>query len=233
MRPAVLIAAVAFTLGLAGCGDKEADQRKAFVTFLQTRILDKPGIHVPQLTADEREAFGPYAEHYAIITAFHATMNESVSPRLASAMSKGAISSIGDIVERRGDLETAKAAIDAMAAALGDDVARADAAYHKLAQPAEVKAVFDQAYDRLVVATAAAFSGIVPVADQVFAQALDLGAYMQQHRDRVSISGGSLRVSDPATLNAVNAKLQALQASQGAAQAAQARFQSFVYGRAP
>ena len=35
---------------LSGCGDKEPAQRKAFIDFLQTRILDKPVLAVPQLT---------------------------------------------------------------------------------------------------------------------------------------------------------------------------------------
>ncbi len=218
------------TLVLAGCGNREADQRKAFVAFLQTRIIDKPGIHVPQLTADEREAFGPYAAHYAVITDFHRVMNESVSPQLAAAMTKGAISSMGDLVERRGDIELAKTTIDAMAAALGSNVARSDVAHSKLDQPADVKAVYDKAYDRLVTTTAATFGSIVPVADRMFAQALDLGGYLQQHRGKVTIAGAMLRVADAATQKEVNAKLQAFQASQQAAQAAQTRFRTFVYG---
>ncbi len=41
----ILIAAV-----LAGCGDNEADKRKAFIRFLQTRIIDKDGLHMSSLT---------------------------------------------------------------------------------------------------------------------------------------------------------------------------------------
>ncbi|HWT30478.1 MAG TPA: DUF3053 family protein, partial [Propylenella sp.] len=58
----VVIAALA----LAGCGASDAEQKAAFSEFLQTRVLDKTGIHVPQLTDEERESFGQYAEHYAI-----------------------------------------------------------------------------------------------------------------------------------------------------------------------
>ncbi len=37
----LLIAGLGFAL--AGCGNKEAEQRGAFIQFLQTRVLDKPG----------------------------------------------------------------------------------------------------------------------------------------------------------------------------------------------
>ena len=52
-RPIVALA-LALPLLLAACGDKEPEQRAAFTQFLQTRIIDKPGVRVPQLTAEER-----------------------------------------------------------------------------------------------------------------------------------------------------------------------------------
>lgn len=226
----VTIMVVVSALGLAACGDREAEQRKAFVTFLQTRIIDKPGLHVPQLTAEERTSFGPYADQYAIITRFHQVMNESVSPKLAAAMSTGAIQSLGDLVQRRGDLQAAKTIIDQMAAALGDDVAQADEAHRKLDQRPEVRAVFDTAYDRLVTTSAVTFRAIVPVADKTFADALDLAEYMDRHKGVITITGSTLQVSDAATRTEMNAKLQVLQSSQQAVQTAQRQMQTLVYG---
>src|SRR5262245_4725283 len=100
MRRAGLMVAgiVAAALLLAGCGGNEGQQRAAFVQFLQTRILDKPGLHVPQLTDEERARFGPYADHYAIITDFNETMDKSVSPKLMAAMSAGSIRFVSDVV---------------------------------------------------------------------------------------------------------------------------------------
>ena len=53
---------------LAGCGGNEGQQRAAFTEFLQTRILDKPGVHLPRLSDEDKAHFGPYADHYAIIS---------------------------------------------------------------------------------------------------------------------------------------------------------------------
>lgn len=217
---------------LAGCGGSDARQSKAFVDFLRTRVLDKPGVHVPHLTDEERASFGRYADQYAIITDFNTTMDQSISPKLSAAIEGGAIRSLGDVVAQRARLQAAKASIDAMAGALGGDVARADAAHGKLDQPADVKAAFDKSYDRLVTRPATAFRGVVPVMDTVLGQALDLGRYLDDHRASVHLSGSMVETADPTVRAAINDKLQALQASQQAVQAAQARMQSVVYGGA-
>ena len=230
MRRAEVSSAILATLLLAGCGGSEASQPAAFVGFLKTRVLDKPGIHVPQITDAERSSFGHYAADYAVITDFNKTMNESVSPRLTAAITAGSITSLEDVVTHRAQLGAAKTGIDAMGAALGDDIAKADAAHAKLDQPAEVKPVYDQAYDRLVTQPAAAFKGIVPVMDTVLGQAIDLGQYIDAHRSAVQLSGSTVQIGDPAVRAAINAKLQSLQSSQQAVQTAQSRMQAVVYG---
>lgn len=224
-----LVWIVIATLFLAGCGGNEA-QRTAFVNFLQTRVLDKPGIHVPQLSDEERSQFGSYADQYAIITDFNKAMNESVSPKLSAAVRSGAITSLEDVVTQRARLETAKTGINEMNSALTEALARADAAHAKLDQPADLKGVYDKSYDRLVTQPAAAFKDIVPVMNKVLDQAIDLGRYIEEHRSSVRLSGPMIETSDPAVRSAINEKLQALQANQQAVQAAQTRMRSIAYG---
>src|SRR5215208_7307017 len=72
--------------GVIACGDSEATQRKAFIDFLQTRIIAKPGVHVPKLTEQETAAFGPYAGHYAVIADFNAGLDEVVSKPMQRAL---------------------------------------------------------------------------------------------------------------------------------------------------
>lgn len=47
MRQAKVLSAMLAALLLAGCDPSETAQRMAFVDFLKTCVLDKPGIHVP------------------------------------------------------------------------------------------------------------------------------------------------------------------------------------------
>ena len=219
------------TLFLAGCGGNDGEQRAAFVGFLQTRVLDKPGIHVARLTDEERSQFGPYADDYAIITDFNKAMDESVSPKMTAAMRAGSIRSIQDLVTSRDKLQTAKAGIAAMDSALTGELARADAARTKLNQPADVKEVYDKAYDRLVTEPAAAFKDIVPVMDKVLGEAIGLGEYLDSHRSSVRLSGSMIQTDDPAARAAINDKLQSLQSHQQAVRSAQGRLQAVAFGR--
>jgi hypothetical protein len=227
----VTLAAVAL-LTLSSCGGGDAAQRKAFVDFLQTRIVDKPGIHLPQLTAEERASFGSYADQYAIITDFHKTLNEAIVPKMNAAAQAGQITSLEDVVDHRPQLQAARSGMQALGGALGDDLARADAAHGKLNQPTDVKVVYDKAYDRLVTQPAAALKSVAPVADKVLGQAIDLGSYIEAHRTEVQLSGSMIRTSNPVVQEGINARLRSLQESQQAAQSAQQKMQSVTFGNA-
>jgi Protein of unknown function (DUF3053) len=84
-RAIFLFALVGFALSLAGCGE-EAAQRKAFIQFLQTRIIDKPGLHIPIMSDQDITNFGPYADQYRIMNGFHHRLGASITQDLARAM---------------------------------------------------------------------------------------------------------------------------------------------------
>jgi len=230
-RAGLTLAWIVFaSLFLAGCGGNEGQQRTAFVQFLQTRILDKPGLHVPKLTDEEKASFGPYADHYAVITDFNQAMNDSVSSKMQSAMQEGAIRSVSDVVTGRARLEAAKAGFDEMGRALSNALAEADAAHAKLDQPPDLKPTYDKAYARLVTEPAASFKDIVPLMDKVLGQAIELGQYIDEHRASVRLSGPMIETGNPAIQAAINEKVSALQANQQAVNDAQSRVRSIMYG---
>ena len=70
-RRVVVFAALALLVSIvSACGDNQADQRKAFVDFLQTQIVNRSGVHVPVLNDADKKNFGGYTAHYAVITNF-------------------------------------------------------------------------------------------------------------------------------------------------------------------
>ena len=225
-----LVVAGLVLICLAGCGSQEPAQRQAFIGFLQTRVLDKPGVHVPQLTEDEKTAFGPYAEGWSVITAFHRTMDESVAPKMTAALSKGGFRSLDEIVARHGEIADMVATMDDMGRALGADVAAADAARGRLAQPDDLKAIYGKTYERLVREPAQAFAAVKPVFDGAMAATLKLADYLEAHKDRVKIVGGTLQVSDTRVEDDVNALIHDIQAEQTSMAAAQNRMQAVIYG---
>ncbi|RUR68011.1 DUF3053 family protein [Variovorax guangxiensis] len=221
---------VAFSLALVACGNKEAEQRKAFISFLQTRVLDKPGLRVPVPTAEEKASFGDYAQHYAVITDFNEGMNKSVSQPMTQIMAKGALRSIADLPARRDDLKAAKDGLGGLRTALDQQSARADAAHAQLKQPDDLKQVYDKAYAKTVTTPSATFKEVFPALDTVFDSALAIGDFMEKNKSKIQISGSSIAVTDPTVQAELNKMLQQLNGQSAAINAAQQKMQAVVRG---
>ena len=221
---------LAFSFALVACGNKEAEQRQAFSTYLQTRVLDKPGIHVPKPTAEEKSSFGDYAQHYAVITDFNEGMNKSVSQPMGDVMAKGALRSIGDLVSRRDDIKAAKDGLAGLRTALDQQTAKADAAHAQLKQPDDLKQVYDKAYDKTVTVPATTFKEVFPALDTVFDSALAIGGYIEQNKSKIQISGSTVSVTDPVVQAEFNKMLQQLNGQSAAINAAQRKMQAMVRG---
>jgi hypothetical protein len=220
---------LAVPLMLAACGSKEPEQRAAFSQFLQTRIIDKPGIHVPQLTDDEKKSFGDYSAQYAVITNFNAGMNTAATP-LSGAMQQAAIHGLNDLVAHRDDLTKARAVLTSIRGAIEKQQATADAARAQLKQPDDLKAVYGKAYERTVTQPAEAFKALFPQADGALAGALSIADYLQQNKSKIDTSGTVVRVSDPSVQAELNRRLQALNAQAAGMMKAQNDFRKVVTG---
>ncbi|RSZ42662.1 MULTISPECIES: DUF3053 domain-containing protein [unclassified Variovorax] len=221
---------VAFSLALVACGNKEAEQRKAFITFLQARVLDRPGLHVPTPSAEEKASFGDYAQHYAVITDFNEGMNKSVSQPMTQIMAKGALRSIADLPARRDDLKAAKDGLTGLRTALDQQAAKADAAHAQLKQPDDLKQVYDKAFDRTVTVPATTFKEVFPALDTVFDSALAIGDFLEKNKSKIQIAGSSITVTDPAVQAELNKMLQQLNGQSAAINAAQRKMQAVVRG---
>jgi len=221
---------VAFSLALVACGNKEAEQRKAFISFLQTRVLDKPGLRVPVPTAEEKASFGDYAQHYAVITDFNEGMNKSVSQPMTQIMAKGALRSIADLPARRDDLKAAKDGLTGLRTALDQQSAKADAAHAQLKQPDDLKQVYDKAYEKTVTTPSTTFKEVFPALDNVFDSALAIGDFMEKNKSKIQVSGSSVAVTDPAVQAELNKMLQQLNGQSAAINAAQQKMQAVVRG---
>jgi len=228
-RPFLLLVA-ALPLVLAACGDKEPEQRAAFIQYLQTRIVDKPGVRVPKLTDEEQKSFGDYAAHYAVITDFNAGMDASVKP-LSGIIQKGALRSLNDIVTRREDMKAAQQSLSDMGVALKDQQTKADAAHAQLKQPADLKTVYDKAYEKTVSLPADTFRDVLPQLNATFDSGLKIADYVEAHKAQIEISGPIVKVNDPAVQTGLNQLLQNLNEQAKNLQQAHTRMQALMLGR--
>lgn len=222
--------ALALPLLLTACGSSEPDQRAAFKQFLQTRIIDKPGVHVPKLTPDESKSFGDYTRDYAVITDFNSGMDASTKP-LNGFVQKGAFRSLGDVIERRDDLKTVQTGVNDLIAQLKQELAKADAAHAQLKQPDDLKTVYDSAYDRTVTVPANALLTVMPQVNGTFESGLKVADYVDAHKAQIQINGSAVQVTDAKVQAELNTLLQDLNAKARVVQEAQTRMQAVLLGR--
>jgi hypothetical protein len=231
-RVAVLGLALAGGSLVASCGDNEPAERKAFIAFLQTYVLDKPGVHLPKPTEADIKSFGGYASHYAVITNFAADPEMmAIGQQMAQAIQTGAPRSVQEVMSRQQDVRTVRDSLAKFRVPLEQKFAAAEAARDALKQPVDLKAVFAAAFDRDVGDPARAFRGALPVVDDALESVLKLAAYIDAHRKEVTISGTNIEVKNPKVRSEVNALLQGITAKAQQLQEHQRRLRVVLTGR--
>lgn len=206
-RKLLRLLASPFILPLAGCGDREADRAKAFADFLQKRVLDRPGVHIPVLSDEERAAIGPYEADFAILKGYNddlsAAMHEFGDALHPAPKNVPPL----DLPQYKPDLLKARDFFPRASAAVESAFAKAQAARAQLKLPELVKAKYDAAFDQLVTAPANAMSELVPLAIPAMNSEIAIVDFIEAHRAELKAVGGRLHASKPAIRKQLEALL--------------------------
>jgi hypothetical protein len=230
-RVACFAAMTLFAIALAACVDDEPDQRKAFIEFLQTRIVDKRGVHVPKLSADETKSFGPYAAHFAVITDFSDNPElKGIGARMDQVMQKVSIRTVQEFVDHRAEFKTVMEDMGKLTETMNRLLVSTNAARAALKQPDDLKAIYDKAYERDVNAPVRGFNEVMPIVTEIAASSLKLGDYIDAHRSKVAMSDRSITGKDPQTAKELDALVKAVGAKGPRFQEAQQRLRVTLEG---
>jgi hypothetical protein len=187
-----LLVFVVIAATVAACFDNEPEQRKAFITFLQTRVIDRPGVRIPSPSADEIKSIGPYNAHFKVITAF---TGDPTLTTMAAKMSSGLpnLSNIQSVIDNRDTLRKTRSEMGDLLRVMNEKYAATQKEREALKQPDDLKPVYDKAFDKTVTAPVNGFREAVPIAQAILEAAANLSDYVVSHKDTVRITGGQLQ----------------------------------------
>ncbi len=202
-RHIALIGFVLSLLVLAACGDSRetTPESRAFVAFLQTQIVDQPGVNVPSPDESEMRSFGPYAADYRVIADFTVTMDREMENIRAFSALAHDLKSLENLRDRWRDVATLRERIAATTGTvLAEQVAKANAAKAALKQPDIVQAVYDKAFARTVTQPAKAVQDYVPALLTTIDAMVEIGRFLDENRETARINGLTIEPDDDATL---------------------------------
>ena len=220
---------VTLALGLAACSSEQSE-RKAFINFLQTRIIDKPGVHLPIPTAADQKSFGEYGKHLAVITDFNTAMDSKVTGPMRELTAKGMPKSMPEIMARRADLATLRENITIMGNNVGTELAKADAQRAALKQPDDLKLVYDKAYARTVTDPANMIKEFMPALQSTLLGAEKLADFLEAHKAQIKINGGNIEITDQKVLDEANVLVSQMTAKSNEILTAQRKMNAVMTG---
>lgn len=179
---------------LAGCGDKEADQRKAFIDFLQNTAM-RSGEHLPALSEDQKQRFGNYASDYAIVYGFSQQVNRAVDSGLKPVVDElSAIRVPQDYLSHRNSLRQASGSLEVLAQQIQTAKTQADSSKAGLKQPEELKTVYDSLYNKVVTQPADSLLPLLPSLQKLSQDVVQTGDFLQQQGSQVTFNGQGVQL---------------------------------------
>jgi hypothetical protein len=222
MRLLVPFIALFLAVQLTGCGDSEADQRKAFIDFLQNTVM-RSGEHLPGLSEDQKQKFGPYVSDYAILFGFSQQVNRAVDSGMKPVVDElSAIRSPQDYLTRRDALRQASGSLGVLTQQIQSAKSQADSSKAALKQPSELKTVYDNVYTKVVTQPAATLAPLLPALQALSQDAVQAGDFLQQQGANVSFNGSAIQFPTQEQANQYNTLMSNLSANAQALTQAQA-----------
>ena len=182
---------------LTACGDKEPEQRKAFIDYLQNTVM-RSGMKLPTLSEDQKQKFGPYVSDYAILVTFSQQLTKSVDASLTPAITQiNEIRVAQDYLAKRDALQQSAGALNLLVQQIRTAKTQADSAVAVLKQPDDLKVVFNKAFDNIVTQPANVLIPAVPVISAFVQDLAQVGDFLQQQGTQVTFNNGGVQFQTP------------------------------------
>ena len=191
------VVALLMVFQLTACGDKEPEQRKAFIDYLQNTVM-RSGQNLPTLSEDQRQKFGKYADDYTLILTFTRQMKQSVNNSLAPAVNTLAqIRVPQDYVQQKAAVQQAAGTLNTLTQQIQSAKSTADTA-QDVTQPAN------------------ALLPVVPALASLTQDIIAVGDFLGQQGNQVAFANGSVQFPTQQQVTQYNAMMTGLLGKQQA-----------------
>ncbi|ARP77290.1 hypothetical protein CAL11_14590 [Bordetella genomosp. 6] len=201
--------ALAVVLALAGCVNREPEERAAFIAYLEQLAAPQAGAAAAPPDPPTRKALGDYEAQYEPMEAAHAAVREALAAQQA-ALQALRLHSVDEIAARRDGWDRLVERLAAARTGLEQARADADAARAAMKQPPDLREAYARAYERSVTAPAQALARISGLLEPAVEDARRVAAFVARHRDQIDTDGPLTQVRDPSVRSELNVLLQAL-----------------------
>lgn len=225
-RMLVPFMALFLVLQLTGCGDKEGEQRKAFIDFLQNTAM-RSGENLPSLSEDQKQKFGNFVSDYAILYGFSQQMNKATDAGLKPVVDElSAIRSPQDYLTHRETLRQASGSLSVLAQQIQAAKSQADSSKASLKQPEDLKTVYDSIYNKVVSQPSNALIPLLPALQTLSQDVVQVGDFLQQQGTRVSFNSDAIQFPTQEQASAYNTLMSNLSMNTQALSRAQSLIQN-------
>ena len=214
LRLLCLVLLILCTPFAGACRQKEQEQRKAFIEFLETDILAATDTDRVRMSEEVRKKVGNYGRHFDVIAVYAKELRD-IDARLAGE--KARIAAYGSVVPMD-KLGSEQARIGQLVAAFSRSLqhvdaikAKADAAKAALKQPEDVQMAFGKAYEKTISGYAAVSQGLYAVQKDFYAAALRMGVFLEKHREKIQFKNKTVSIDEQTLLHEYNMLQQSLQ----------------------
>lgn len=208
------VLAMLVAMQLTACGDKELEQRKAFIDYLQNTVM-RSGANIPTLNEDQKRKFGNYADDYAIIVDFSLQFSKSVGASLTPALDQiNQIRTAQDYMSKRDALQQSVGALNLLGRQIQSAKSQADTARAALKLPGDLKEVYNQAYDKIVTTPANALMPAIPTVASFVQDLVQVGDFLQTQGNQVSFNNNAVQFRSAQQARQYNTMMSSLVAKQ-------------------
>ncbi|WON76994.1 DUF3053 domain-containing protein [Serratia sp. UGAL515B_01] len=208
------VLALLVVMQLTACGDKEPEQRKAFVDYLQNTVM-RSGVHIPTLSEDQKQKFGTYTGDYAILVGFSQQLSKSVEASLTHALEQiNEIHTARDYMTKRDSLQQSIEGLNLLGQQIQLAKSQADNSRAALKQPGDLKAVYSKAYDKIVTAPTNALMPAIPTTADFVQELVQVGDFLKAQGNQVSFNNGGVQFRTQQQATQYNTMMSSLVAKQ-------------------